>query len=85
MTISKDRLDKSLDAIAEKAEFCSDLAKAQRATADKQHQSAHKLEKLSEALTEDVADIKNEVEEEEQASRLPKTRANGAERSKSAR
>jgi hypothetical protein len=80
MTKSKARLERSLDAIVEKAEFCSNLAKDQRATADKQYQSAHKLEKLSEALTEDVAEIKNEVEAEEKVS----PRSRGVEPSKSA-
>ena len=68
----KERLEKSLkkshDVLIEKAEDCSDLAKVQRATADKQHESAHKLEKLSQALVEDAAEIKGEMEGEEPAS-----------------
>jgi hypothetical protein len=45
----KASLQKSLDTLIEKAADCSVLAKAQRASADKQHESAHKIEKLGDA------------------------------------
>ena len=61
-------LQKSLDVLVDKSEDCADLAKTQRADADKaqvsvdrQHESAHKLEKLSIALAQDAAEIKGEL------------------------
>lgn len=61
-------LKKSRDVLIEKAEDCSDLAKTQRATADKQHENAHKLEKLSQALVKNAVEIESEMEAEEPAS-----------------
>lgn len=55
-------LEKSHDALIEKADDCADLAKAQRASADKQHESACKLEKLSAALEADAAEIQEELD-----------------------
>jgi hypothetical protein len=55
-------LEKSLDDLSEKLADCAVLAKAQRATADKQHESAYKLEGLGQALKRDVADIKSELD-----------------------
>jgi hypothetical protein len=54
-------LEKSVDALGEKVADCAVLAKAQRATADKQHESAYKLEGLGQALKRDVAEIKSEL------------------------
>jgi hypothetical protein len=61
MQIRKALLEKSLEVLLEKAGDCSDLAKAQRASADKQHESAHKLEKMGQALEDDAAELKNEL------------------------
>jgi hypothetical protein len=55
-------LAKSLEALSEKVADCSVLAKAQRATADKQHESAHRLEGLGQALKRDLAEIKTELD-----------------------
>jgi hypothetical protein len=66
----KSLIDKSLDGIIVKAEDISTLAKNERvdadshqASADRQHFAAHKLEKLSDALREEVAKIKEERDE----------------------
>ena len=67
MTKDKELLEKSVDALIENAENCSELAQAQRATADKQHETAHKLAKVSKALVERAADIKDEMEAEKPA------------------
>jgi hypothetical protein len=66
MSTKKAILEKSRDVLVDKAEDCSDLAKVQRASADKQHESAHKLEKLSRALEGDAAEIKEELERDAQ-------------------
>jgi hypothetical protein len=55
-------LEKSLDDLSEKVADCAVLAKAQRATADKQHESAYRLEGLGQALERDVAEIKSELD-----------------------
>jgi hypothetical protein len=62
MRSKKAILEKSHEVLIEKAEDLSNLAKAQRETADKQHESAHKLEKLGRALEADAAEIKSELE-----------------------
>ena len=61
-------IEKSLEALAKRAAECGDLAKAQRASADKQqesadkqHVAAHKSEVLCESLTENVAALKEEL------------------------
>jgi uncharacterized damage-inducible protein DinB len=72
----KASLEKSLDILIEKAADCSVLAKAQRASADKQHESAHKMEKLGDALIANAAEIKDELNEdadEERTATTPKT------------
>jgi len=67
----KASLQKSLDTLIEKAADCSVLAKAQRASADKQHESAHKMEKLGDALIADAADIKDELNADAEEERPP--------------
>jgi hypothetical protein len=69
----KASLQKSLDTLIEKAADCSVLAKAQRASADKQHESAHKMEKLGDALIADAADIKDELNSDAEEERTPTT------------
>ena len=66
-------LQKSLDGLIEQAEDSAALARAQRVSADRQralaelqHESSHKLEKLREALADDAADIKRVLELEDQ-------------------
>lgn len=61
-------LQKAVDALVDRAEDCADLARALRAEADKaqlsvnrQHESAHRLEKLSLALTNEAVEIKGEL------------------------
>jgi hypothetical protein len=63
--MTESSIKKVLDAMIDKADDCSDLARAQRASADKmhecsekQHVNAHKLEAVGEALIEEVAEIK---------------------------
>jgi hypothetical protein len=62
MRTKKASLEKSLDTLIEKAANCSDLAKSQRASADKQHESAHKMEKLGDALMAGAAEIRDELD-----------------------
>ena len=66
---NKDRLKKSLNDLSEKAADCSELAKThrneadkQRASSDKLHDDARRLEVLGDGLKEDVADLKAELE-----------------------
>ena len=59
--MKKERLEKTLDVLVETAGDVSELAKVQRDSADKQHESAHKLERLSQDLAQDVANIKSEI------------------------
>ena len=61
-------IEKSLEELSKRAAECGDLAKAQRASADKQqesadkqHVAAHKSEELCESLTESVAALKKEL------------------------
>ena len=61
-------IEKSLEELAKRAAECGDLAKAQRASADKQqesadkqHVAAHKSEALCESLNENVATLKKEL------------------------
>jgi hypothetical protein len=68
----KATLEKSLNILIEKAADCSELAKAQRASADKQHESAHKMEKLGEELIADATDIKDELNEDDEAANCDK-------------
>jgi uncharacterized coiled-coil DUF342 family protein len=67
--MTESSIKKSLDAMIDKADDCSDLARAQRASADKMHESsqkqhanAHKLEAVGEALIEEVAEIKTKLD-----------------------
>jgi hypothetical protein len=64
-------LEKSLDALSEKVSDCAVLAKAQRATADKQHESAYKLEGLGQALKRDVAEIKSKLDSDPEPNQSP--------------
>ena len=61
-------IEKSLEELVKRATECGDLAKAQRASADKQqesadkqHVAAHKSEALCESLTDNVAALKKEL------------------------
>ena len=54
-------IEKSLEELSKRAAECGDLAKAQRASADKQHVAAHKSEELCESMTESVAALKKEL------------------------
>jgi hypothetical protein len=54
-------LTKSIEVLTDRAEDCSALAKAQRKTADSQHETASKLEKLSHALEVGAADLKKDL------------------------
>lgn len=67
--MQKKLLERSVDVLLEKAEDCMDLAKSQRASADKQqegvdqqHAGARKLEELSNALVGDAVVIRDELE-----------------------
>jgi hypothetical protein len=62
---------KSLDDLSDKVADCAVLAKAQRATADKQHESAYKLEGLGQALQRDVAEIQSELDAESEPDQPP--------------
>jgi hypothetical protein len=69
MTNRKDRLTKSLSDMSEKAEDCSELAKAERGNADEQHETsqvlherARRMEKLGHGLEADVANLKRELD-----------------------
>lgn len=68
----KATLERSLNILIEKAADCSVLAKAQRASADKQHESAHKMEKLGEELIADAADIKDELNKDDEEANCDK-------------
>jgi hypothetical protein len=67
MQTDKELLDKSVDVLLDKAEECVDLAKAQRKNADKQHEAAHKLELLGNALAHDAAEIRGEIDKKLEA------------------
>ena len=69
---------KSLDDLSEKVADCAVLAKAQRATADKQHESAYKLEGLGQALQRDVAEIRSELDAESKPN--PSSPSRGAQK-----
>ncbi len=75
MRSRKATLEKSLNILVKKAADCSELAKAQRASADKQHESVHKMEKLGKELTADAADIKDELTEDAEAANCDDTTA----------
>lgn len=57
MKADKDLIKKSATALSANADEASDLAKAQRKTADEQHVTAHKLETLSVKLATRAADL----------------------------
>ena len=61
MTTDKEMVRKSVEVLIDKAEDAAELARAQRKTADKQHETAHKLEDLSHALAADAADLKDNL------------------------
>jgi hypothetical protein len=80
----KKLLEKSVDALIEKAGDGFDLARAQRASADRQqvsadqqHVSAAKLEKLSDSLLSDAIEIKGEMEADRVAATRHPRRAPG--------
>ena len=50
-------LEKSAHVLLDKAEDLAALADAQRSSADKQYENAHKLEKLGHALEDGAADL----------------------------
>jgi hypothetical protein len=60
MSADKDRMRKSAAVLSANAEEASHLAKAQRKTADEQHVTAHKLERLSSKLAKGAADLKED-------------------------
>jgi glucose-6-phosphate isomerase len=64
-------LKKTGEELTEKAQDAAHLAKAQRAAGDKQHENAHKLEKLSLSLENDVEEIKEELKQEEALEKQP--------------
>jgi hypothetical protein len=59
MSADKDLIKKSAAALSANADEASQLAKAQRKTADEQHVTAHKLETLSVKLARRAADLKD--------------------------
>jgi hypothetical protein len=75
MRTRKAGLEKSLNILVETAADCSELAKAQRASADKQHESAHRMEKLGEELIADAAEIKDELREDAAAAKCAAAKA----------
>jgi hypothetical protein len=64
MTSDRVLLEKSVDALVDKANECVDLAKEQRKNADKQHENAHKLEALGHALARDAAEIQSGTDQQ---------------------
>jgi peptidoglycan hydrolase CwlO-like protein len=64
MASDKVLLEKSVDALVDKANECVDLAKEQRKSADKQHDNARKLEVLGHALARDAAEIQSETDQQ---------------------
>ena len=67
----KARVERIVDVLADKASDCADVARAQRASADRQqegvdrqHVNAHRLEKLSLSLTNEAEELKEELKEE---------------------
>ena len=64
-------LEKSVHVLLDKAEDLAALADAQRISADKQHENAHKLEKLSHALENGAADLQGDLRALEKARKTP--------------
>jgi hypothetical protein len=65
-------IDMAVEVLVEKAQDAAHLARTQRATADRQqegvtrqHESAHKLEKLSLSLTNEAEHLKEEAKLED--------------------
>jgi hypothetical protein len=65
MSDDKEMLVESLAVLIEKSEDISALAHAQRVTADQQHETAHRLEKLGQDLEAGAARIQDELRDAE--------------------
>lgn len=71
-------LEKAVEGLNEKAADAADIARTQRVTADRQHQSAHKLEKLSLSLRKEAEELEEEVKQEEGLEKKPDSDASHA-------
>jgi hypothetical protein len=78
----KAALQKTVNALIQRADDCADLAHAQRTTADQQqesvdqhHANAHKLDMLSLSLVDDAVELNAEISKDEALVQLPEAGA----------